>query len=361
MSDKSNPDGVATQTLNGGWFRRERERIAVGRKPMALRLGTTESKLAMLELRKQDVPPQWLGVLAELGFRIPKVADAAATKAATPSKSQSADSDITTPADAPTAETEHQQYPQGEEEIPFCGHWLANRLQQNGIRPRDAVKHLATRSSVLSAVERLNIPLPLEWIPRLLTLGVFTVAEAKAVMRLPHMTSSMKNGMWLGEQRRKCGLTHSDVAAWLGVSCTDVRLVEARKWPLPDEWFPTLTDLFAPPRMIRKTHTAAKMDAATQKDSATQKHSESRQSAPQASTTDSKAETPAPAPRPAHSQSAHELIETIMNYRMMLGECSGLSAIEVLAQITADLQFALAKDALSYDQLRAAMKAITAR
>lgn len=50
-----------------------------------------------------------------------------------------------------------------------------------------------------------------------------------------------------------------------------------------------------------------------------------------------------------------------MNYRLMLGEHSGLSAIEVLVQITADLQSALAKDALSYDQLRAAMKALTER
>lgn len=72
MSDGNNQEGTASQAPNGGWFRRERERIAVGRKPMARLLGTTESKLATLEQRKQDVPPQWLGVLADLGFRVPE-------------------------------------------------------------------------------------------------------------------------------------------------------------------------------------------------------------------------------------------------------------------------------------------------
>lgn len=50
-----------------------------------------------------------------------------------------------------------------------------------------------------------------------------------------------------------------------------------------------------------------------------------------------------------------------MNYRLMLGERAGLSAVGVLAQVTADLQFSLAKDALSYDQLRAAMNLIIGR
>lgn len=53
-----------------------------------------------------------------------------------------------------------------------------------------------------------------------------------------------------------------------------------------------------------------------------------------------------------------------MNYRLMLSERAGLSAVEVLAQVTADLQFSLAKDAVSYEQheqLRAAMNLIVGR
>ncbi len=74
MSDVNNPerDAGTAQTLNGGWFRREREWVAVGRKQLALRLGVTEYQLLTMERRKQDVPPEWLGVLAELGFRIPQ-------------------------------------------------------------------------------------------------------------------------------------------------------------------------------------------------------------------------------------------------------------------------------------------------
>ncbi len=74
MSEANSPDqdALSAQSLNGAWFRRERERIAIGRKPLAIRLGTEERRLAMLELRKQEVPTEWLGVLAELGFRIPQ-------------------------------------------------------------------------------------------------------------------------------------------------------------------------------------------------------------------------------------------------------------------------------------------------
>mgnify|MGYP007130728951 CR=1 FL=1 len=73
MSEASNPERgpVAAQTLDGGWFRKERERIAVGRKGMALRLGSTESKVTTLETRKHDVPTEWFAVLRELGFRFP--------------------------------------------------------------------------------------------------------------------------------------------------------------------------------------------------------------------------------------------------------------------------------------------------
>ena len=68
------PSAATAPSLNGAWFRRERERIAMGRKPLATRLGTPESRLATLELRNQQVPTQWLGIQAELGFRIPQEA-----------------------------------------------------------------------------------------------------------------------------------------------------------------------------------------------------------------------------------------------------------------------------------------------
>ena len=54
MSEANSPDrdAVSAQSLNGAWFRRERERVAIGRKPLAIRLGTKEWRLTTLELRK---------------------------------------------------------------------------------------------------------------------------------------------------------------------------------------------------------------------------------------------------------------------------------------------------------------------
>jgi hypothetical protein len=73
------------------------------------------------------------------------------------------------------------------------------------------------------------------------------------------------------------------------------------------------------------------------------------------------ATTPVSAAKTATARPAHGLTETIVNYRLMLGERAGLSAVDVLAQIAADLQLALGKDALSYEQLRAVVKVLTAR
>ena len=80
MSDKPDSDlvpeasgvaEVAIPPLDGAWFRRERERVAIGRRTVAARVGSTESKLCTLELRRQVIPESWLSVLQELGFRIP--------------------------------------------------------------------------------------------------------------------------------------------------------------------------------------------------------------------------------------------------------------------------------------------------
>ena len=425
MSDGNERErsGDTAPSLNGVWFQRERQRIAVGRKSLGLRLGVPEYKLVMLEQRKQQVPKEWFGILAELGFLFPQevaaelpqvsasrketvvaepvalapsdkdsgpdpnpdsetgaasslacmsladamriraAADAASAESAPLSESQTADLDTAMPADTSSANAENQPCDDG---TLFRGHWLRQRLQERGIRTRDIARMTQISPLDLGAIERLNLPLPMDWIPELLKHGVFTLAESKAVMQLPRVTSSVKTGLWLREQRGKYGLSHSDVALWLGVNQSDVRRVEERQWPLPDEWFPTLIDLFVPPSVQPKKYIAPTVDSV---DSAPPndipipppKALAKRQSAPQPTTSVPKAETPVPVPRPAPSQTTRELTEAIVNYRMVLGERSGLSAVEVLAQITADLQQAQAKDALSFDQLRAAMNVILGR
>ena len=55
------------------------------------------------------------------------------------------------------------------------------------------------------------------------------------------------------------------------------------------------------------------------------------------------------------------ITDTIVEYRVTLGQHIGQSAVEVLGLIAQDLQLASGKDAFSYDELTAAMKALSRR
>ncbi len=525
MSDVNNPDreAAATQTLDGGWFRRERERIAVGRKGIALRLGTTESKVATLEMRKQDVPSEWFGVLRDLGFRMPEsvsvgsvasgvvVHDVAAsgasasngervTAAAPPAVvvAEIADPgtvdnapfvevvaaeviDKTTPpasavasaqvevvaaevvvtpeaskeekqTDAPVAtnptESVDHAVPADAQSIagprkatetkssdhtPFHGHWLRERRREKGIQTSEMVKKLSTLPADLYTLERHNIRLPLRWIPGLLKLGMLTVDEAKVATRLPPNRLTAMNGLWLRKQRSLSKLSPLDVADRLGVSALDVRLIEARSWPLPVEWFPALKALFSPaevgnqkepssPKATSSTaqkskaaaavptasdakpkagvaaskpadKTAAKAGdkagskavvakAGTKPSAGSAKAAEpkpaDKKPAPSTKSAPSKKSAKAPvksakatkkpaakpvakAPSTSAASPTPTLTETIVSYRLMLGEQAGQSAVDVLAQIAADLQLAKSKTSLTYERLRAAMKLLCGR
>jgi hypothetical protein len=55
------------------------------------------------------------------------------------------------------------------------------------------------------------------------------------------------------------------------------------------------------------------------------------------------------------------ITDTIVEYRVKLGQHIGQSAVEVLGLIAQDLQLAAGKDAFSYDDLTAAMKVLFRR
>ncbi|MBL9004040.1 MAG: helix-turn-helix transcriptional regulator, partial [Myxococcales bacterium] len=59
MGDDSERNTVPA-SWDGAWLRTERERIAVGRRPVAERLGIAESTLARVERQALDVPLSWL-------------------------------------------------------------------------------------------------------------------------------------------------------------------------------------------------------------------------------------------------------------------------------------------------------------
>ena len=456
------PSAAAAPSLNGAWFRRERERIAMGRKPLATRLGTPESRLATIELRNQQVPTEWLGILAELGFRIPQEAPATSpsvlnppTEAANVEPAPSAPAAVHTPAPSVPAEPEPGSVTaattagaerssslmtnssketdknmtssvgsktQGTESpretssetdgAAFHGHWLRARRQQKGIRTVDVAKQLGGPPADINTVERNNLRLPLVWIPSLLKLKLLTVAEAKAAMQMPSDKSSRMNGKWIREQRLQRKLKPADVASKLGTSRLDVELIETRNWLIPTEWFQPLAELFtasksgkgkkpaqpeapeakkdsAPKQNVEPASVTAAETKAKGKDKAKGKGKGKAKAAPKAS---AKSATSAPAQaaaakpevaQPAPTKSAAkkpeakkpeaknttaksvetkpsgELTDAVVRYRLMLGERAGLSAVEVLAQIAADLQVTLGKDALSYERLRTAMRALT--
>jgi len=71
-------------TLDGAWLRRERERIAIGRRQVADRLGLPESQVIRVEMNRRPVPPSWYAALAELGFPVPAEALQAGAKTESP-------------------------------------------------------------------------------------------------------------------------------------------------------------------------------------------------------------------------------------------------------------------------------------
>lgn len=297
---------------------------------------------------------------------------------------------MTTSVDPKSSETESARATKNETQwTPLYGRWLRERREQKGISTSDMERSLGVSTKEINTLERNNIRIPLAWIPTLLKRRVLTVAEAKAAVQMPRDKSSAMNGAWLRKQRVQRKLQHADVATKIGVSGKDVEMIEARKWPLPAEWFPALKELFAPPRGVKakkpapmpkkaKPPTTAKADKAAAQTAqktapktaasaakATPKSTKANPTKQAAATRqDTKprvATSPVSAAKTATARPAHGLTETIVTYRLMLGERAGLSAVEVLAQIAADLQLAGGKDAVSYEQLRAAAKVLTAR
>ena len=63
--------GTEEPVLDGVWLRRERERIAIGRRQVAVRLGLPESRVIRVEMNRLPVPADWLPALAALGFPVP--------------------------------------------------------------------------------------------------------------------------------------------------------------------------------------------------------------------------------------------------------------------------------------------------
>jgi transcriptional regulator with XRE-family HTH domain len=316
MSKASSPESgaVAVQRLDGVWFRRERERIAMGRKPLAGRLGIPEHRLVMVERHTQEVPAEWLGALTELGFRIPQQVPAvsqvgptlsteaampeptAAIPISAPTASSPDLSDLESGAAAVVASASNLRVTKPSKEVDksmtssvgiknqdtetpratssepggaaFHGYWLRERRLQKGVRTADVASQIGGPPADINTVERNNLRLPLVWIPSLLKLKLLTVPEAKAAMQMPSDKSSRMNGKWIREQRLQRQLKPADVASKLGTSRLDVELIETRNWLIPTEWLQPLSELFASSKSAKGKKSDSSGDSAAKKDSA---------------------------------------------------------------------------------------------
>ena len=187
--------------------------------------------------------------------------------------------------------------------------------------------------------------------------------------RLPRI--SQFDGIWLERQRAVLKLSPSELAKQLQASGTDVRLVESRAWLVPSEWLSTLNRLLEERKAARAKAKAdsAKLAAKTVSTPAAKtmpvKKTDSQPVAKSEAKPEAKA-SPAKAPirktvskEPAAPSAS--ITDTIVEYRVKLGQHIGQSAVEVLGLIAQDLQLAAGKDAFSYDELTAAMKVLFRR
>ena len=412
MSDQpdQNPErqAAAPQTLDGAWFRRERERVAIGRRSLAARLGTTESRLNTLEWRRQPVPAEWMTVLRELEFRIPdgaapqvaaapeatpvvlaEVSGSAAAqeipKAAqppvvveipvaesppvavveSPPTAVPADAQSVVPTATPVIPAEATKVPPAVDF--FHGRWLRERRHQQAIPLQFLLQKLVTTEAELYALERQNIRLPLRWIPRLLKLGILSTEEGKAAARLN--VSSQLHGSWLRQQRALLRLTPEELGRYLRASAVDVRLVESRMWPVPSEWFPILTALLESRKAAKQKSTSASSTGAPQPATLRKKTSGPEASGQKEPVVQpAKPEVKSGPVKPVVKRTPEVTLrpganfaESIVEYRLQLGQHAGLPAVDVMAMIAQDLRLAQGKYALTYDSLIAAMKTLLHR
>jgi transcriptional regulator with XRE-family HTH domain len=168
MSDEPRqPANQKKAPLDGEWFQRERLRVAIGRRVIALRLNVPESRIHALEVKKREVPASWLPVLATLEFRVPsETAPSPRTSGQASPVLGRRDAVPSPPAHQPDAQTFVHRY-----EDDLGGFWLRVQRELRHILQKDLSRRLGVSASMLSRVEHQNNRLRREWLPILRELG----------------------------------------------------------------------------------------------------------------------------------------------------------------------------------------------
>jgi transcriptional regulator with XRE-family HTH domain len=215
----------APASLDGAWLRKQRERIAMGRRPFAVRLGITESTLARVERQALDVPLSWLPGLAALGFSWPHSAE----EPATPGTDAASEADSSTLLDEANL---------------LRGQWLRAQRFEHTVHLHRLAKALHVRCAGLLQLERGNLLLPVAWMATLMELGLVRAGTAAA--HVAALAPVQAGGRWLQRERRRRELQQAALAAALQVPLLLLGVVESCDVPVPQEWWPVLRRLGFP-------------------------------------------------------------------------------------------------------------------
>jgi hypothetical protein len=263
MSDKPDSDlvpeasgvaEVAIPPLDGAWFRRERERVAIGRRTVAARVGSSESKLCTLELRRQVIPESWLSVLQELGFRIP----AGRLPAMAVAPNVAAEVESTAPAAVSPAPVSSQV--DAQIEVP---------IEVQSVTAVAAPAVAAQSESVPVVIAEFVTPAPavaveapvVESVPEVVSAPVPEVTPAvtaeaahesnATVAAEPESAPTVESdglgpegalfhGHWLRVRRHRRGVDIKSLSKQLGASVIDLYALERHNIRLPLRWIPVL-------------------------------------------------------------------------------------------------------------------------
>ena len=262
MSDDSstaNPE-AEVPVLDGVWLRRERERIAIGRRQVAERLGLPESQVSRVEMNKRLVPSEWFAALAELGFPVPSnllVMDALKSAPQVP--------DVYAPTSAALSSAEDPFDRTVEGGLGLLESAPAEILMQPvetdlpseqpvpGVLPEpvprpDLVpaptpepKAAAEPSPAIDApTAPSDVPSPAMQAaePAETSLSPPTTSPVAA-----HSSGELLRGKWLQEQRRARDVSMRQLSEALATSKFSLRRLEANDMPLPSRWLPKLVAL----------------------------------------------------------------------------------------------------------------------
>lgn len=361
--ERAAESSMETPALDGMWLRRERERIAIGRRQVADRLGLPESQVIRVEINQRPVPPAWFVALAELGFPVPaavlhqkaatqaamvdpincpapaelpppveqaSAAEAAGSVAispavaavdqlampeaspslaspdvvpepatepsiaapasAAPAFAPSTDPtpapstalrpalgpgespELAMPATAPSVEPSPSPSTAASDAIatavlpavatspassrrrsiaaaldstPLRGRWLRAQRQASDISAKRLCHALDIPKTSLPHLERNDVPIPSAWLPKLAELGLLPAGSSDVLAAAPPAVVRY-TGRWLRRERKKRGMLHIAIAPALHVACASLEIIEARDWPLPPEWLPSLRQLGLP-------------------------------------------------------------------------------------------------------------------